>query len=280
MIKIAENSKIFAVLPILLAFSLLVSGQAFAWTINSNFESGTVGSLAQGTSGFDYAASRTTFASGVANSGSKSAKMAWQAGDEGFSSCTGQFNFPSAVTNGGEVWARGYFYFASPWTWSSAGGGYKIIKIFRLLSNSGGMDSIFADSDGAVVLSNEPAQVQTVLNAPMDIGKWQCLEIYVKASSSSGIIRIWKNGVLVGESVGPYTLASSSNVLNGVYVMSQWNSGPSQSQTQYLDDFVITTDKPSNVDAKGNAMIGPIGWTGGGSGGTASLTAPANLKVN
>lgn len=278
MMKISGKRKTFTMLHILLVTIMLSSGQAFAWSIGATFESGGVGSLAQGTSGFDYAASRTTFSSDFANSGTKSAKMAWAAGDEGFSSDTGQFNFPSAVTNGNEVWARGYFYFASPWTWSSAGGGYKIIKVFRLLSDSGGMDSIFADSDGAIVLSNEPAQVQTVLNASMDIGKWQCLEIYVKASSTSGIIRIWKNGVLIGESVGPYTLASSGNILNGVYVMSQWNSGPAQNQNQYLDDFVITTDKPSNVDAKGNPMIGPIGWTGGGS--TASLTAPSNLKVN
>ena len=278
MIKIAGNSKTFGVLPILLAFSLFVSGQAFAWTISSNFESGTVGALAQGTSGFDYAASRTTFASGVANSGSKSAKMAWQAGDEGFSSCTGQFNFPSAVTNGGQVWARGYFYFASPWSWQSRTGTYSMIKVFRILSNSGGMDSILSDSDGAVVLGNEPAQVQTVLNASMDVNKWQCLEIYIKASATSGIFRIWKNGILVGESIGPITLASSSNYFNGIYVMSQWNNAPAQNQTEYLDDFVVTTDKPSNVDAKGNPMIGPIGWTGGGT--TASLTAPTNLKVN
>lgn len=274
--KIAENRKMFKVFTILSVISLFVSGQAFAWTKSANFESGSAGATAQGASGFDYAATRTLFSSDRANSGSKSVKMTWVAGDEGYSADTGQFlNF--SVPNGGEIWARGYFYFAAPWTWQSLGGGYKAIKVFRLGTDAGGFDSIMLDTNNALLLSNEPGNVQTILNAGLDVGRWQCLEIYVKLSPTAGIIRIWKDGVLVGEDTAHKTIAGSGNYINCAYIMSQWNQGPAQNQTQYLDDFVITTDRPSQVDSKGNPMIGPINGTVAS---TVSLSAPTGLRVN
>ncbi len=260
--KSAINRRIFTVLIILLitGFFVCQSNQLFALTTSRDFEGGAVGSLAKGASGFDYAGTLTTFSSDRAMSGTGSAKMAWQKGNEGFAADHGNISMPN-VTNGGEFWARGYFYFASPWSWISNTGTYSVIKVLRGVSDSGGMPSIFSDSNGSIVLSNEPASRQFITKSSLDIGKWVCLEMYVKvSSSSSGIIRIWKDGVMVAEDIGYKTIALSNNYINSIQVMSNWNNAPSQNQTQYIDEFVVTTDTPSNVDSLGNPMIGPINW--------------------
>lgn len=275
--KTTTISRIFTVFTILFVIGLLVSGQAFAWTKSATFESGTVGAKAQGASGFDYAATRTTFSSDYAHSGKMAAKMEWVAGDEGYANDFGWLgNF--TVPNGGEIWARGYYYFAAPWTWQSLGGGYKAIKILRMATDVGGFDSIMVGTDNKLLLSNEPGNVQPTLNAGLDVGRWQCLEIYVKLSPTAGIIRIWKDGVLIGEDTTHKTLAGSGNIINGVNAMSQWNQGPAQNQTQYLDEFIVTTDTPSQRDSHGNPMIGTSNGTNPGPNPVA-LAPPTGLRL-
>lgn len=273
MIKKAGTIKIFTILFVI---GLFVSGQAFAWTTRPmSFEGSSVGALAQGGNGFDGAGSSTLYSNVRANGGSMSAVMNWVKGNEGWLTTMGHIDFPASVGNGGEVWIRGYFYFGPTWSWASNSGTYSNIKILRAISDAGGMNSIISDSNGAILLSDESAGIMPMGSQGLDIGRWQCLELYVKASStSSGTARIWKDGVLVAEFTGYNTLAGSGNVLTGVQLMGVWNNGVGNNQTQYLDNFLVTTDTPSQRDSHGNPMIGPINGTS-----NATLPNPTGLRV-
>jgi hypothetical protein len=248
-----------AMSSILSMFFLLAASQVFAWTIGANFENGTVGSKAQGTSGFEFAGTATLYSAEKAASGSKSAKMTWSSGQEGFGVDHGEFQYPSVVTNGGEIWTRGYFYFATPWNWNCS----PVIKVFRgvhVSTSSGtndGYHSVFADDQGNILLSNEIGDVQIGTGVKFDLNAWQCIEMYVKLSTSDPIFRIWKNGILIYESRNK-TLNSSTERADLAYIMTNWNGGAPQSQVQYVDEFVLTTDRPAQVDSKGNPMIGPL----------------------
>jgi hypothetical protein len=249
------KKSLFAIFNILSVSVLFVAGQAFAWTLQADFESGTVGKLAQGTSGFSDAGSATTFSSDLAAYGSKSAKMVWAKGTEGFSSCRGTFDFPSTVGNGGELWIRGYFWFPSNWDWDSS----PVVKVMRIHMSGGGYHSIFAHYSGRIRSSNEIVSYEYNTSTYFTLGGWQSLEMYIKFATSGNrpIFRIWKDGVLVFEDTTRATLGSSSDRADFSYIMSNWNGGSPQTQTQYLDNFVITTEKPAHVDSKGNPMIGP-----------------------
>ena len=243
---------------ILTAVFLLGAGQASAWTVKADFDSGTTGSKAQGTSGFDYAGTATLFSTDKATSGSKSAKMTWTEGDAGWGVAHGEFTYPSVVTNGGEVWAKGNFYFATPWSWTSS----SVTEIFRgvhVTTSSGnnvGSHSILADSSGNIIMFNGLADAQISTGVKFDLNAWQTIEMYVKLSTSDPIFRIWKNGSLIYESRSQTTLGSSTNRADFAYIMTNWNGGAPQSQVQYIDDLIITTDKPAQVDSEGNPMIG------------------------
>jgi hypothetical protein len=282
MIISTGNKKKFILLNILSLLFFGASEQAFAWTKSANFESGSVGSLAQGTSGFDYAGSATTFSSDKSASGSKSAKMLWPKGSEGWTIDHGELNNSQNVTNGQEIWARGYYYFASPWSWANAGGVAGFIKILRIhIANSSGGNvgylSFIANASGQIISSNEAADYGPVTGAKLDTDAWQCLEIYANLSTSSPVLRMWKNGVLIFEDTSHRTISSTSDYANFTYIMTTWNGGAPQNQTEYVDEFVVTTDRPSQVDSKGNYMIGPVNGTSPAP--PTTLAAPSNLKV-
>lgn len=258
--KTAANRKIFPVLTILLLIGLFVSGQAFAWTKTATFESGSNGALAQGSDMWDYSGTVTTVSTDIANSGTKSSKMVWSKGTDGFNRTHAEMYTPSNVGDGGEIWFRAYYYFPASWSWSSNSGSYSMVKIFRTMTSGGGACGVVSDSNGAIVLSNEPSSIQPYPGGTFDKGRWQAIEVYIKSSSTStGIVRVWKDGVLAGEIKGYKTLASSSNTIKAAQLMAVWNNGVGNTQTQYVDDFVMTTDTPSQRDSHGNAMIGLVG---------------------
>ena len=264
--KFGDGRKKFFLFSIMSLALIFASGQAFAWTKSANFESGSTGSLANGTSGFDYAGSVTTFSSDKSANGSKSAKMVWPKGSEGWTIDHGELNNPQTVTNGQEIWARGYYYFASPWSWSNATGAAGFIKILRIhIANASGGNagylSIIANATGQIIASNEPADYGPVTGTKLDTDAWQCLEIYAKLSTTNPVFRIWKNGVLIFEDTVHRTLTSISDYANYNYIMTTWNGGAPQNQTEYVDEFVVTTDRPSQVDIKGNPMIGMVNGT-------------------
>jgi hypothetical protein len=160
---------------------------------------------------------------------------------------------------------RGYYFFKTPWDWTTP----TFIKVMRIhvATSTGsniGYQSLLSDGGGQIVGNTEVADRNYYTSTYYDINRWQSIEMYVRFSSSAGIFRAWKDGILILEDVSSKTLNSNSDYADFSYFMSYWNGGCPQDQVMYIDDVVMTTDTPSARDAAGNAMIGPssIGGTG------------------
>ncbi|HRD66718.1 MAG TPA: hypothetical protein PKY50_11240 [Candidatus Competibacter sp.] len=239
---------------------------AYGWTITKNYEDLLLGSKA-GMSGVTISDIR-------ANSGTKSARVEFPAGSDCWGICGDTLSFPEPVYEGGEIWARGYFYFASPWSWSSS----PVAKVFRIHvatgsgSNAGYLSALL-EPEGRIAASNEVQSYQPTTATYYTVDGWQSIELYAKLSSiaGQGIFRIWKNGILVFEDKTRRTLSSPTDKVDYNYIFTYWNGGVPQKQYAWIDDFIVTTDRPLNRDANGNYMIGLVS--------TSELTAPTGLTI-
>lgn len=275
--KTVVTRRMPSVLTILLVMSLFASGQAFAWTRSSNFESGTVGQNAIGASGFDYAGTATTYSSDYAVAGTKSTKMVWAQGAEGFAVDHGEYSIPT-VSSEQSIWIRGYFYFPSGFDFTAA----PVCKFIRLKLSTGGYISLFFNANipstptvGKLVESNDSVAHSLQMDIPnssISTGSWHCVEMNVKLSTTAPVFRAWLDGKLVLNDTSNVQVLSNTTA-NVIYIMTNWNGGSPKAQTQYMDEIVITTDTPSQVDSNGNPMIGLI------SGNHAILTPPTGLRI-
>ena len=100
-------------------FIILIPLWCGAWTITDTFESGTAGQICDDT-GASYSGSATTYSTTRAHAGTKSCRMAWTTGEDGWNVCHLEYGYPSSVTNGGEVWVRAYVWLDSGWEWNTA----------------------------------------------------------------------------------------------------------------------------------------------------------------
>jgi hypothetical protein len=277
------------------AACILAASGAHAFTRYGTFESGV-----SGTNGFSWPGSTVTQSSEQVREGSYSAKFTFPQGDNGdYFTFTGGYTLSQYITQGGELWVRAYYYFPSGFDFSSASEGYHK-KILRFRDNDGGAHCkdilAFCDSspyswdncngtgNGEITASIE--EIDWVMDQTgqffSERGTWVCYEQYVKADSGgNGIHRIWKNGVLIYSRSGVTTIASGGSIKE-VLVFSAWNGGSPQNQSAYVDSIVITNETPSATDASGNRMIGPIGWSGGGSDTTpptVTITGPTSAAA-
>lgn len=246
---------------LILILILTIPSLALSWTETANFDSGAVGQVANGSDGFDGAGTATLYSDTYAHSGTQSARMTWLTGDAGFDENHG-VNYLSSVTDGGEIWARVYYYFPTGFDFTCT----PVNKILRLHvyasdgSTNRGHISIFSGSAGQVKYSNEVDATEPYTGESFGTGSWDSYELYVRFSTTSPISRIWKNGILIHEDTTHATLQSATDISTESYVMSYWNGGPDQDQYSYHDDLYVTNEQPSNQDAAGNYMIGPTDW--------------------
>lgn len=283
MMKAVGTKKMFVVLTILLITSLFTSGQAFAWTVTSNFDSGTIGANASGASGFSYAGDQTTIDNTHSHSGTQSAKFHWVgnnygAGADGWTHEHGEFTGLTGTGSGIGVWARGYFYWPAGFNFTA----WQYSKLIRIGDINGHKITIDINNAGSpsdpgkLVISNETANTMSdIPNTNLSTGVWHCIELYDYQSSSSPITRVWMDGVLVYENKTDSTYEGIAT--NDVLFMSQWNGWDSHStinQDQWIDDIVVTNQTPTGRDVAGNPMIGP---TSGSTG--SALQPPTGLLV-
>ncbi len=271
----------------------LYVADAAAWQFTADFESGAVGNLAQGPSGFQEAGSLTTFSSENAHSGSKSAKMVWQYNTSGFGTAMGTVPFPAAVPVGGELWMRGYYYFVNPWSWQAASGDECAcaIKTARAhVRNAAGghvgYTSVITNNFGIPYVNCETCNGLNGLNVPTSAaaftaGRWYAVELYTYFHPTNGVVRMWIDGELKAEATNIATAQSGSDLMDSSYWMGYWNGRVGQDQVMYVDDVVVTTDTPAGRDRAGNPMIGLGAVSGGGAqAGDQTIPAPpVNLRV-
>lgn len=270
-------------LGLALGVSVLMSSMTQAWQLKMDFEQGAAGSKTIGTDAFTSSTS-AVYSKTQVYQGSYSSANTIQQGEYGFGVFGGISEFPTKVGRGGEIWVRlraffpvGFSFTANPW-----------LKFIRIHTQTPAGANLGYD-DWYINLSNttnpyrfiyEGEQVwypfAQTSQAPQ-LGKWETYEMYVKldtvpaSKGGQAVVRMWKNGILVGESKDRITLASADAVANATYIFTYWNGAAPQTQTMYLDDVVMQTDMPSGRDAAGNPFIG----TGAQAAPTTSISPPA-----
>ena len=262
---------------VLILMSLIASTQSHAWTINANFETGTVGQRANGDDAFrNQAFSSTIYSNTYVHSGSKSAKSSITKGTDGWGEWGGLINYPSGVGQGGQIWYRVWAYYPSgfDFTCSCTEG----IKFMRIGSNAGSWDYYLATNGVDIATGvtskfyeNHPYPFTDIrgLGGPISLGSWHAFELYVKLSPTAGqgIIRAWRDGKLIFEDKETPTMANASDIFKESLVWTYWNGKAPKSQSAYVDDIIITNETPNNLDAFGNHFIG----TGSSSAGSSSV---------
>jgi hypothetical protein len=276
---------------------------AHAWTIDMNFNNGTIGNKVEdygsGHYAFTDAAGNTVYdqCAGFAQDG-QCAKMSINAGDTGFGSWGGRITFSNLglpnLVPGDEVWYSVKVYMPVGFDYSSN----PHLKFMRLhtaspgRSNEGYNDLYITpdgpnhwdgskNSDDPYFFIKEQQDVMMLFgNYNTDRpqrGVWETYEVYLKmdyVSASNGgtsRVRVWKNGKLLADLPNIQTLNSAQSYANQFLLFTYWNGGAPKTESLYVDDLIITTDTPSKRDINGFPMIGDI---------VASPNAPSNFKVN
>jgi len=253
-------------------FSLFVSTQVHAWTVKSTFEDGVLGQRADNksgaTTGADIAHSQTLFSNERPHSGKKSAKATILKGQDGWGEWGLEYNLPG-VTQGGEVWFRAWLYHGPEWSYHPDEGG----KGLRLQGwdTDGNRNKYYFDTYmnyNRIVLGNGPGTVDgsfvanngnNIFNYP-ELRGWECVEMYVKFHSvpGQGIFRAWRNGILWFEDKKTKTLLKANDkgsTTARIFTLFN-NIGSQKDQSNFIDDVIITSERPNNTDANGNPYIG------------------------
>jgi hypothetical protein len=146
--------------------------------------------------------------------------------------------------------------------------GYNDIYIYN--------EKVTPGQDGQLNNIYEGQQVWKSSTAVLSKGKWEVIEYEVTFDNTSvdnggkARTRIWQaqNGVmtLALDRTDSKTLVAATDVVDGVYLFTYWNSGsedgkyPSQSQDVWVDRIVLEKDLTKLVekDAAGNPIIGAL----------------------
>jgi hypothetical protein len=236
-----------------------ISTNATAWSMVADFEDGVVGQKAQGASAFSEGFSASKIVSDVVYDGGKAAILGITAGSDGWGEWGGRFVFPVKLYEGSEAWMRGSLYFPTTFNYTAS----PRLKFFRFHTAEGHID-LYILPNGKLDYDNEVTHYTTANNSSLYFGSivkgtWQTYEVYVKFSSvpGQGIYRVWQNGKLVYEDKTQKTLQTTSSFSDFSYVFTYWNGNAPQTQSLYLDDVIITSDRPGCQDDHGNYFIGP-----------------------
>ena len=249
----------------------IISSPASAWVIDADFERGVIGEKADGDDGLTGAFKYTIYTNKVVRSGKQAAEVGIDAGSMGFGTWGGSFKYPSNLGNGDELWFRVWAYFPKDFSFYCGGctQGVKFMRIHTAasdFSNEGYhsillKDNIIVDSEvtGKIFHSNNGSKKSAGQN--ITTGAWHAYEMYIKFASTpgQGIYRVWQDGNLVFEDTITQTLKSSSSISDLIYLFSYWNNGAPKTQQAYVDEIVVTSTRPSDIDSHGNHFIGLSG---------------------
>jgi hypothetical protein len=248
-------------------YSLLCTSVAFAWTVNADFETGALGNKAQGNDAFSEAFRYSTYTSKITHSGKQAAQLKIDQGTNGWGNWGGRFNYPSKLYEGDEVWFRIFLYLPDGFNFKASGQGIKAQRI-HTASPSGANEGYIGTllGQGGINVGSEvdpdfynvytTYETRSHLGPNLPTGKWITLEQYVKFSSTRGTYRVWRDGELIFEDINAKTLRTSKSISDYIYLFTYWNGDAPATQHAYLDDVIITNQKPSNVDRNGNPYIG------------------------
>ncbi len=255
----------------ILFLGLLLSFPVNAWLIHADFESGSVGTKAEGSpDSFSFAAGDTKYVDTPTFSGKQAASVYIEEGQTGFGTWGGGISFPEALGEGDEIWFQVSVFYPAGWDFSCGGctEGMKFMRVHTQSSggaNEGYLSTLIKGDTTSGYISVNTEVVSSGFDFSRGLGsnitrdRWHTFEMYIKFSSDPNIgrYRVWQNGALINDQ-GVATLRSSSSTSNLVYVYTYWNSGAPKTQTSYIDNIIITDTTPKLKDRNGYPFIGVV----------------------
>ncbi|WP_339668555.1 hypothetical protein [Dasania marina] len=274
----------------IIVIGVMCATNVFAWTKYINFNNGVLGSQTYNNDGFSDAAGGTYYDNGEAYEGGQSAKLTIEAGKTGYGKWGGVINYPSNLVKGDEIWLRVRTFMPVGFNYDSSSEG-EHLKFLRIhtrspaVSNEGYNDwyinpATAPESSSPHKFIFEGEQRWSTAGGYVDrpqLGVWEVYEIYLKLDTKSvndggnAIVKMWKNGKLLGEFRDRYTLVNDDSYSDRTHVFTYWNGGAPKTQHMWLDDVVITSETPSEIDEYGNSYIGV---------GQAAPSAPPVVEAN
>lgn len=247
---------------ILTMLSPLVS----AWTINANFDNGTLGEKAERSpDAFAGAAGRSTYTNEQKLKG-QAVKLQAKAGDTGFGNWGGEFFYPR-IGKGDKIWYLIHTYIPQDFDHYSYGEGnrLKFLRIHTFTAddkNVGYIDIYFdmktASNPFAFIYEGEHrwSLIGGAADYPVK-DTWESYEFAVTLDSKSvddgGLaeIRFWKNGILLKHITDRITLKFDDGYSNRALLFTYWNGGSPKDQHMYADEITITNETPNQRDQDG-----------------------------
>lgn len=242
------------------------------WVISRGFEGGTLGEAANAGDAFDSASGGSSYTDEQASTGTQAVKCAILTNG---TSWGGTINHTEDIVKGEELWLSMDLYLPAAFDTNT---GVGTLKFLRLRFMNGGVLDGYIDlsisntsTKGTFVLTNNGLDAIGVgIIGTDDIvrDQWTTIEIYMKMDDiavddgGTGITRVYKDGKPLLDELGQTavtgmrTLNSSTYTATGSLFFSYFNSGSPSNQHCYLDNIVLQTQIPSNVDGSGNPVIG------------------------
>lgn len=245
----------------------MLAANANAWTIDQSYDSQALGETCE-----NWGSSQSYVTDLKSYSGGKSCLQHIKAGQTAFGIWGGIINHPSNLKRGDEIWIRVRTFFPAGFNYDSTSEGnrLKFLRVHTMdASNPNyGYDDLYINPSSNSVpfqFIYEGEQKWTTVGTSADKiqrGTWETYEFYVKFDSvpvdsgGQARVRIWKNGTLLRDITDRQTLKNTVAYADRTHIFTYWNGGSPLTQQMYIDDLVVTSDVPSNVDAFGNRFVG------------------------
>lgn len=270
-------ANIFSIKPpikvALLAALLCAPSISTAWTIHKDFESGEIGTLAQGQEdGFTGNSGGSEYVNEKSSLGDQSVKLNVREGTKGFGYWGGTIQFPSSLTHGDEIWISLRLFIPQDFEFTTDTGYLKFLRIRQKNadgSHTGYLDNLITvpnPNKGTFTLLKEGQNRLRDYGEPgvddIPRGKWFRFELYAylddvpQNQGGQATVRAWLDDKLLTQDYEVYTLSNATATAKALYLFTYWNGGAPKDQHVFVDDIVITNEQPAGRDAYSNPMIG------------------------
>lgn len=257
----------------LLAFMLGAPIYSSAWTIHKDFESGELGTSAQGEEdGFSGNSGGSEYVSELSAHGNQSVKLNVREGTSGFGYWGGTMQFPSHLSKNDEIWISLRMFIPESFEISTNTGYLKFIRIRQKNqdgSHTGYLDNLIAmprlEKGVFTLLKEGQNKLRHYGELGVDDlprGQWFRFELYVhlddvpQTQGGSAVVRAWLNNKPLTEMHDIITLSNATATAQALYLFTYWNGGAPKDQHLFVDDIVITNERPADRDIYSNPMIG------------------------
>ncbi|GAB1342529.1 heparin lyase I family protein [Gemmatimonas sp.] len=231
------------------------------WSVVRDFNTGVEGAVAQRTQdGFDDVAGNSIYSNTFSFDGSQAARLTVDSGATGWGRWGGAIDFPTALTQGQELWLQLYVYIPEDFVVATpSSGSLKFIRIRTKTASgsNGGYNDIQLAND--LNQTNAFRMIKEVQNTwyrfgaagSFGKGRWQRLSVHIAfhsvpaALGGGSRIRVWQNGQRLIDEARIQTLSGADHFADSFYLFTYWNDGAPKTQSMWVDDIRLSTTRPT-----------------------------------